>query len=121
MINTPGYSRVMARNRHIASPIEPLRASLLWAHTVIIVTYADYRGFWDDVAPPRGDRWGPGVRVPAIIISPFAKHGAADHTAYHTTSIIEFIASFGLEPLPGVRRGMGDLTGALDLPANHTR
>ena len=68
------------------------------------------------MAPPKGDRWGPGSRIPAIIISPFAKRGYVDHTSYDTTSIIKFITRrFGLEPLPGARAGAGDLTGALDL------
>ena len=63
----------------------------------------------------KGDRWGPGTRIPAIIISPFAKRGYVDHTSYDTTSILKFITlRFGLEPLPGVRAGAGDLTAAFD-------
>ena len=66
--------------------------------------------------PPKGDRWGPGTRVPAIIVSPFAKKGYVDHTPYDTTSILKFITvRFGLEPLPGVRPGAGDLTAAFEL------
>ena len=40
---------------------------------LIVVTYDENGGHWDHVAPPKGDRWGPGTRIPAIIISPFAK------------------------------------------------
>ena len=48
-------------------------------------------------------------------MSPFAKKGYVDHTTYDTTSIIKLITErFGLEPLPGVRKNMGDLTGALE-------
>jgi phospholipase C len=55
------------------------------------------------------------VRVPAIVISPYARRGFVDHTQYDTTSIIKFITRrYGLEPLPGVRSGMGDLTAAFD-------
>ena len=87
----------------------------MWLSTAIIVTYDENGGFWDHVAPPKGDRWGPGTRVPAIIISPYARRGYVDHTQYDTTSIIKFITlRFGLEPLPGVRRQMGDLTAAFD-------
>jgi len=83
---------------------------------VIVFTYDKKGGFWDHVAPPKGDRWGPGSRIPAIIISPMAKRGYIDRTYYDTTSIIKFITRrFGLEPLPGVRAGAGDLTNALDL------
>jgi len=66
------------------------------------------------VPPPTGDRWGPGTRIPAIIVSPFAKRGFVDATPYDTTSIIKFITRrFGLETLPGARAGAGDLTNAL--------
>jgi len=83
---------------------------------VIIVTYDENGGFWDHAAPPKGDRWGPGSRIPAIVVSPFAKKSYVDHTPYDTTSIIKFITlRFGLEPLPGVRAEVGDLTAALDL------
>jgi phospholipase C len=88
---------------------------------LVIVTYDENGGFWDHVAPPVGpgwgDRWGPATRIPALIISPFAKRGNIDSTAYDTTSILKFITvRFGLEPLPGVREKTGDLTAALDLP-----
>ena len=62
----------------------------------------------------KGDQFGPGTRIPALIVSPFAKRGFVDHTAYDTTSILKFITRrFGLQPLPGVRQAMGDLTDAL--------
>ena len=49
-------------------------------------------------------------------MSPFAKKGYVDHTPYDTTSIVKFITlRFGLEPLPGVRPGAGDLTAAFEL------
>ena len=47
---------------------------------LVVVTYDENGGFWDHVAPPKGDRWGPGTRIPAIIVSPFAKTGYVDHT-----------------------------------------
>ena len=63
-----------------------------------------------------GDRWGPGTRVPAIVVSPYAKRGYVDKTPYDTTSVIKFITKrFDLEPLPGVRANAGDLTAAFDL------
>jgi phospholipase C len=62
-----------------------------------------------------GDRWGPGTRIPTIIVSPFAKRGYVDHTSYDTTSILKFITRrFSLEPLPGVRSAAGDLSNAFD-------
>ena len=111
----PGDADLLAGDRHIAEVIARIRASTLWAKTAIIVTYDENGGFWDHVAPPKGDRWGPGTRIPTIIVSPWAKKGYVDSTPYDTTSILKFITRrFGLEPLPGVRENMGDLTGAFD-------
>lgn len=111
----PGYADVIDGDRHVAEIVAKIRASGLWPNTVVIVTYDENGGFWDHVAPPKGDRWGPGTRIPAMIISPYAKRHYVDHTQYDTTSIIKFITRrFDLEPLPGVRANMGDLTGAFD-------
>jgi phospholipase C len=111
----PGYADVLSGDEHIAALIAKIKASPLWASTAIIVTYDENGGFWDHVTPPKGDRWGPGTRIPTIIVSPWAKKGYVDSTAYDTTSILKFITlRFGLEPLPGVRAGMGDLTNAFD-------
>ena len=110
----PGYTDVMSGDQHIVDVIAKIQAGPQWGHTVIIVTYDENGGFWDHVAPPKGDRWGPGTRVPAIIVSPLAKKGFIDSTTYDTTSILKFITRrFSLEPLPGVRPNAGDLTNAL--------
>jgi acid phosphatase len=109
----PGYTDVLSGDRHLAELIARLQASSLWSSMAIIVTYDENGGYWDHVAPPRGDRWGPGTRVPAIVISPYAKRNYVDPTHYDTGSIIKFIARrFGLQPLPGVRPDVGDLTNA---------
>jgi len=110
----PGDTDVAAGDQHIAELVGLIQHSKLWKNTVIIVTYDENGGFWDHVAPPKGDRWGPSNRIPALVISPFAKKGYVDHTTYDTTSILKFITRrFKLEPLPGLRPAMGDLTGAL--------
>jgi len=116
----PSYTDLLSGDRHISDLLERLRGSPQWNEMVVIVTYDENGGFWDHVPPPSGpgwsDRWGPGTRIPAIIVSPFARHGHVDHTAYDTTSILKFITRrFHLEPLPGVRENSGDLTGAFAL------
>jgi len=120
-----GYSDVDAGDRHIAGVINALRNSPQWEKMLVIVTFDENGGWWDHVAPPKGDRWGPGTRIPAIIISPYARRGEVDHTIYDTGSIARFLTRrFGLKKLPGlVERehamiaagGLppGDLTGAL--------
>jgi phospholipase C len=111
----PGYADVLAGDEHIAQIIAKIMASPLWKTTAIIVTYDENGGFWDHVAPPKGDRWGPGVRVPTIVVSPVARKGCVDHTHYDTTSIHKLInRRFGLAPLPGVRSSAGDLTNAFE-------
>jgi acid phosphatase len=111
----PGYADVLSGDQHIAGLVAKIKSSPSWSSTAIIVTYDENGGFWDHVAPPKGDRWGPGTRIPAIIVSPYAKRGHVDHTSYDTTSILKLITRrFDLEPLPGVRAGAGDLTAAFD-------
>jgi acid phosphatase len=120
-----GYTDVLSGDQHIADVVGHLQKGPQWAHMLIVVTYDENGGIWDHVAPPRGDRWGPGSRIPAIIVSPFARRGFVDHTMYDTTSILRFLTKrFGLPTLPGLitrdrafaargARGPGDLTPAL--------
>jgi phospholipase C len=115
----PSYTDLARGDTHIAELLEKLRKSPQWNEMAVIVTYDENGGFWDHVPPPTGpgwgDRFGPGTRIPTLIVSPFAKRGFVDGTAYDTTSIIKFITRrFDLEPLPGVREKMGDLTAAFD-------
>ncbi|MFI5200814.1 MAG: alkaline phosphatase family protein [Candidatus Kapaibacterium sp.] len=96
----PGYSNVMAGEEHLEELINDIRNGPDWKDCVIIVTYDEHGGFWDHVAPPKLDKWGPGSRVPAIIISPFAKKHFVDHTQYETVSILSLIEKrWNLKPL----------------------
>jgi acid phosphatase len=111
----PGYTDVLAGDVHIAELIAKIQASQAWPSTLIIVTYDENGGFWDHVPPPVGDRWGPGARIPTILVGPMVKKGYVDHTLYDTTSILKLITRrFGLEALPGVRRTVGDLSNAIE-------
>ncbi len=110
---------ITAGDEHMHELLTRLRKSPQWPKMVVIVTYDENGGFWDHVPPPSGpgwsDRWGPGTRIPALVISPYARRGFVDKTPYDTTSLIKFITRrFGLEPLPGVRPNAGDLTNAFD-------
>jgi phospholipase C len=93
-----------------------IEKSPLWKDSVIIVTYDENGGMWDHVAPPAIDQWGPGTRVPTIIVSPFAKPGFIDHTTYDTMAIARLIETrYGLKPLGTRDASSGDLTSALNL------
>jgi acid phosphatase len=122
----PGYANVADGDAHIADLIARLEQSPQWKRMLIVVTYDGNGGFYDHAPVPQGDRFGPGSRVPAIIVSPFAKRGHVDKTPYDTGSILRFITHrWSLPPLAGLaerdealqRNGfpaMGDLSGALD-------
>ena len=124
----PGSSTVALGDEHLAGVVAMLEKSPQWPHMMIVVTYDENGGFWDHAPVPTADRWGPGTRVPAIIVSPFAKKGFVDKTPYDTASILRFATRrWNLEPLPGVverDRGlaahgqppMGDLSAALARP-----
>ena len=96
----PGYATIQDADAEVKEIVDAIRGSSSWSKTAIIITYDEYGGFWDHVAPPEFDRWGAGTRIPAIIISPFAKKGHIDHTLYDTTSILKLIENrFDLKPL----------------------
>jgi len=114
----PSYTDLVSGDAHIADLLGRLRRSPQWDGMMVIVTYDENGGFWDHVPPPHGpgwgDRFGPGSRIPTIIVSPYARRGFIDKTAYDTTSILKLITRrFDLAPLAGVRERVGDLTAAL--------
>ncbi|HEY8158057.1 MAG TPA: alkaline phosphatase family protein [Methylobacter sp.] len=110
-----GYADLLSGDQHIADILTKIEHSPLWKDSVIIVAYDEFGGFWDHLPPPVIDRWGPGNRVPAIIISPFAKRGYIDHTVYNTTSILKFIETrFGLAPLTERDSKANDLLNTLN-------
>jgi acid phosphatase len=120
-----GYSDIESGDAHIANVIEHLKKSPQFKNMLVVITFDENGGWWDHVAPPKGDRWGPGSRIPAIIVSPFARKGHVDHSFYDTTSIMRFITRLhGLPLLEGLKARNeafagrhatppGDLTGAL--------
>jgi phospholipase C len=112
----PNTSTPQRGQQHAAELVKAVQDSPYWKDSVIIYTYDENGGRWDHVAPPAGDRWGPGPRVPAIIISPFAKKGFVDHTQYDTTSILKFIETrWGLQPLGARDAAANNLCMALDV------
>ena len=116
----PGYADVVTGQQYIVGLIQAVMNSPAWKDTAIIVTYDENGGRWDHVPPPVIDRWGPGVRVPAIIISPYARRKYVDHTQYDTTAILKFIETrWHLAPLGSRDADSSDLTNAFDF--EHTR
>ena len=111
----PGAGSVIKGQEHVARLVKAVQASPYWAESAIIITHDENGGRWDHVPPPVVDRWGPGTRVPAIIISPYAKRGFVDHTQYDTTSILKFIETrWNLAPLGTRDAAATNLTNAFD-------
>jgi len=110
----PGYSDVANGESHALELINDVLNGPNGKDAVIIVTYDENGGFWDHVAPPVIDKkWGPGTRVPALIISPFAKQGFIDHTQYETVGILSFIEKrWSLTPLADRDKNANPLSNA---------
>ena len=111
----PKYSRYNDSDRKIAEIVAALRASPNWKDMLVIIAADENGGYWDHVAPPEIDRFGPGARVPALIVSPFARKGFVDKTVYDTTSILRTIETrFGLRPLGERDARANDFRNALE-------
>jgi phospholipase C len=91
---------VESGDQHIADIVGRLQKTSAYKDMLILVTYDENGGFWDHVAPPKRDRWGPGSRVPLIAIGPMVKRGNIDHTPYEFGSILKTLEDrFGVAPL----------------------
>jgi phospholipase C len=98
----PGYSTVAQGEQHAVELVQAMTSSSYWrtGNIAIFVLYDENGGQWDHVAPPKVDDWGPGSRVPALVISPLAKRGFIDKTQYDTTAVLRTLeVRYGLEAL----------------------
>lgn len=84
-------ANVEVGQKYLVTAINAIMQSEYWPSTAIFVTWDDYGGWYDHVAPPQVDTFGLGFRVPCLIISPYAKEGFIDHTQSEFTSILKFI------------------------------
>jgi phospholipase C len=87
----PGQSSVVSGQEWVAEMVGKIRSSPYWGSVAIFILPDENGGLWDHVAPPIVDTWGPGTRVPMVIVSPFARRGVIDHTQFETVSILRFI------------------------------
>ena len=95
----PPASTCLGENTTV-SEVNAVMRSPFWASTAIFVTWDDYGGFYDHVAPPQRTPWGLGPRVPTLVISPYARRGAVDQTPYDFSSLLRFVEHrFTLAPL----------------------
>ncbi|HEY0783377.1 MAG TPA: alkaline phosphatase family protein [Thermoanaerobaculia bacterium] len=105
---------------------DAVRQSPQWAHTLLVVNFDEWGGFFDHVPPPTmpipdaskaaGDLEGRlGFRVPLLVISPYARRGFVAHETFDHTSILKLIEwRFGLQPLTSRDAAANNLADVLD-------
>jgi len=99
----------------VVSEINDVMRSQYWSSSAIILTWDDYGGWYDNASPPQVDQYGFGFRVPALIISPFAKQGFVDDTQSEFASTLTLIETVFHVPSLGTRdANASDLLGAFD-------
>ena len=95
--------------------LNELMRSPLWSSTAVVLTWDDFGGYYDHVAPPHVDLYGLGPRVPALVISPWSRRGAILSDTLEFASVLRFIET--VFDLPSLTRRDGeanDMLGAFD-------
>jgi phospholipase C len=94
----PGNGAPLTKGQaHVTRVVNAIMRSELWATTAIFLTWDDWGGFYDHVAPPRVDENGYGIRVPGILISPWAKAGTIDSQVLTFDAYLKFIEDLFLD------------------------
>jgi phospholipase C len=110
----PEYSMCWGEN-WTTQVVNAIMRSPMWKDTAIFITWDDYGGFYDHVPPPQVDDFGFGIRVPLLMISPYARQGYVDHTPGEFSSILRFIEdNWGLTQLTHRDTDADNLTEAFD-------
>jgi phospholipase C len=90
-VSEHGPALVGAGQTYVTSLINAIMRSPDWKSTAIFLTWDDWGGDYDHLAPPRVDRAGYGIRVPGLVISPYAKKGYIDHHTLSFDAYAKFI------------------------------
>jgi phospholipase C len=99
----------------VASVVNAIGESQFWSSTAVFIFWDDYGGFYDREPPQYVDYDGLGIRVPLLIISPYARKGLVSHTHYEHGSILEFVEKrFGLLHLAASDKRAASLDGCFD-------
>ena len=84
-------ARITDGQAYVTGVIDSIMRSRAWDSTAIFLCWDDWSGFYDHVVPPGVDRQGYGLRVPALVISPYAKRGYVDHQVLSQDAYLKFI------------------------------
>ena len=96
-----------------------LSARTSWSSSAILLTYDEAGGFFDHVPPPQLDAYGPGIRIPMVVVSPYAKPGYVDTTFSDHSSVLKFIETvFGLPTLASINHQFDTSTPLANNAAN---
>ena len=82
---------IVSGEKKMAKVINALIQSNLWTSSVFFLTYDEGGGFFDHVPPPKFDAYGPGMRVPTLVISPWVKRGYISGHLYEHNSLMKFL------------------------------
>ncbi len=111
-------SNVRSGERFVKTLVQSLMQSSAWPSSAFLLTYDDWGGWYDHVAPPQVDEHGYGFRVPALLVSPYARRGAIDSTELDFTSILRFIEdNWGLPSLSTRDARANSIAGGFDFAA----
>ena len=103
------------RENSTVSIVNAIMKSPLWSSSVIFISWDDFGGFYDHVAPPQLDAFGLGPRVPLLIVSPFVKSGYIEHQQLEFSSVVKFVEEvFGLPFLTSRDTNSNDMFDAFD-------
>ena len=124
----PGYTSEGRGSDHLVQLLTAIENSTCANDTMVIVTYDEFGGQWDHVSPPGqgvpgvADQWGPGTRIPALIVAPDLKgEFVVDSTQYDTTSILTTLERrYGLAPLGTRDAAVNDLSSVFDAQEVHS-
>jgi phospholipase C len=84
-------SRISNGQKWVTRVVDAAMRSPNWNSTAIFVVWDDWGGFYDHVVPPSVDRYGYGLRVPGLVISPYARTGMVDHQTLSFDAYLKFI------------------------------
>lgn len=109
---------IAAGEAFVRTLINSLMRSEAWDATAFTWTYDDWGGWYDHVPPPQVDDAGYGFRVPALLVSPYAKRGHVDNTELDFTSMLKFIQeNWDVEPLATRDAAANNFLSAFDFEA----
>ncbi len=101
--------------RFVRGMVNALMASKAWNSSAFMMAYDDWGGWYDNVKPPHRDANGDGFRVPAMLVSPYARQRVIVHTELDFTSMLKFIeTNWNLRPLTGLDATAGSLMSAFN-------